>query len=489
MRHGDKANGQRMNHWYSEVENLHINLWSITYEGIFKVNNIIANFDRVAVQYETEAAKNQALGEAYFLRAFFYFRLAKCFKTVPLMLLPDENPNKPKASVDELYAQIFSDFKWCIDNMPRTTFNQLDESRLGHATVWAAEAMMARVWLFYTGFFNKTEGPLVEDGSITEGQVLALLEDIIDNSGHVLVTDPRELWPYSYDDEYWLTKENNLEWVGDGKGNSEAIFVYKYGWGAPWPDVRNYIVLSGGFRKKIGNWGTGFYWSPVHKSLWDCFEPGDVRQAGSIIDVYGPNLVKEGFPADTTWNLADDMGRDDMETGYTAKKYLQIIVTNANGKRIPMYSEILGNEDTGNAINWQDEQLVRLADVMLMACELNSPKSQTYFDAIRTRAGLPAGKAPTLENIKHERRVELCFEGVRRQDLMRWGDFEEARKALDGQIFYPDGRHNGAKQYIDNYRPENEGFIHISESQIKLSNGILEQNAGWPYTSIPATYR
>lgn len=56
---------------------------------------------------------------------------------------------------------------------------------------------MARVFLFYTGFYNKTELPLAGGGSITKSQVVAWLDDCIANSGHDLVPDYRNLWPYT----------------------------------------------------------------------------------------------------------------------------------------------------------------------------------------------------------------------------------------------------------------------------------------------------
>lgn len=60
---------------------------------------------------------------------------------------------------------------------------------------WAAEALMARVFLFYTGYYDKEALPLPDGGSITKQQATDWLVDCIENSGHDLVSDFRNLWP------------------------------------------------------------------------------------------------------------------------------------------------------------------------------------------------------------------------------------------------------------------------------------------------------
>ena len=61
----------------------------------------------------------------------------------------------------------------------------------GHATKYAAEAMMARVFLFYTGRYEKNELP----NGTTKEEVISWIDDCINNSGHKLVSDQRNIWP------------------------------------------------------------------------------------------------------------------------------------------------------------------------------------------------------------------------------------------------------------------------------------------------------
>lgn len=123
----------------------------------------------------------------------------------------------------------------------------------------------------------------------------------------------------------------------------------------------------------------------------------------------------------------------------------------------------------------QDEILLRFPDILLMAAELGSANAQTYFDRVRTRAGL-ASKPVSLDAIKLERRHELAFEGVRWFDLLRWHEEESALTAVKNFTV----KNIGIEEpYTGIYRSETNGFLPIPESEILLSEGVLEQNPGW----------
>ena len=75
-----------------------------------------------------------------------------------------------------------------------------------------------------------------------------------------------------------------------------------------------------------------------------------------------------------------------------------------------------------------DIVLFRLADVLLMHAEAllrngQAEEGQDYFNAVRGRVDAPE-KPLTLQNLLDERLLELCWEGWRRQDLIRFGQYE-----------------------------------------------------------------
>ena len=59
---------------------------------------------------------------------------------------------------------------------------------------------MARVFLFYTGYYQQTKLPTPDGGSITKEQVIGWIDDLVDNSGRTLVPEFRNMWPYSIDE-------------------------------------------------------------------------------------------------------------------------------------------------------------------------------------------------------------------------------------------------------------------------------------------------
>ena len=88
------------------------------------------------------------------------YELAQVFGGVPLRTTL-ESTNLPRASVDEIYAQIAADLKNAIEMMPAKIYPK-GSDMTGHATKYAAEAMMARVFLFYTGRYEKKRTPPTE---------------------------------------------------------------------------------------------------------------------------------------------------------------------------------------------------------------------------------------------------------------------------------------------------------------------------------------
>ena len=127
-------------------EDLFEPLWRRYYEGILRVNTVIEKIDEA--EYDDEEQAKQDLGEAHFLRAYMYFTLAEFFGTVPLITTAVSG-NEPRAEVDVLFAQIASDMKLAVELMPSTSSDNLDRNRDGHATKWAAESMIGRIWLYY----------------------------------------------------------------------------------------------------------------------------------------------------------------------------------------------------------------------------------------------------------------------------------------------------------------------------------------------------
>ena len=457
--------------------------WSNRYKGINRANSALETIDNVT-SWTSASKKEQLLCEIYFLRAWYYFNLAQVFNGVPLVL-STEPQNLPRNTPDEVYAQIASDLKASIEHGPSQRYLDLGE---GRANKWIAEGMMARVWLFYTGFYNKSELPLVEGGSISKAQVVSWLEDCIQNSGYGLVSDQRNLWPYTNPytaKDYPYAKENKLNWETDE--NMECMFSIKMsnkaGWSADSQLRHNRIVEFYGLRKtteaafpfSVQGYSNG----PVCEKLWtdwaeDPDYAGDYRRVGSICD----RLVEiPDYPGDKAKEVEN--------TNLLAKKYIGCEAWNEDhSARYLSYGYYYGSENnrqTGltQAITW-----LRFADVLLMHSELSDGKviynGKSGMNAVRARAGLP-DIAYSLANIKKERRYELCFEAIRWNDLRRWGDVSEIVKNQVGNKILNEkytGEYTFTVDFMQRYQATG-GFFKIPEDQVTLSEGVLEQNPGW----------
>ncbi len=199
-------------------------LWKVRYSGIFRANSFFESIDKVT-EWDSESKRNELIAEAHFMRAFFYFDLVQIFGEVPL-IITTEMQNSPKSKSEEIYKQIAYDLNEAISLFPSTPYPDYPS---GHASKWAAQALMARVYLFYTGFYNKSDLMTVDGKTISKQNVINWLKDCIDNSGHELVSDQRNIWQYSNPytaKDYQYAKDNNLEWEGDGC--KETLFALKF---------------------------------------------------------------------------------------------------------------------------------------------------------------------------------------------------------------------------------------------------------------------
>jgi starch-binding outer membrane protein, SusD/RagB family len=457
--------------------NQYVNAWSTSYKGIFRANMLLQNIDQV--EWADENQRKQVHGEALFLRAHIYFNLARMFGNIPLVL-QSAPVNLPQAAPDMLYGQIAQDLKNAIETFPSTPFNQIPVTELGHATKWAAEGLMARVFLFYTGYYKKDSITLPDGGTVTKNDVIGWVDDCVNNSGHNLISDFRNLWPYAYaNKDYGYARDNKLQWIGEEGANTETIFALKFSNHGSFETsvfYSNQVVLFFGLRDQamvpLGQgWGAG----TVNPQLWQAWPDEDIRKKGSILNV-NPDWGETELDGVSgyIWGTRDQW----QESGMWQKKYIPINVLDANGLRVAYSVELYGTTPNYQLENTQDLVLIRFADVLLMGAELGGPNAQAYMDRVRNRVGLSSVPA-TLENIKKERVYELSFECVRYWDLLRWGDAEkEFTKVVDVPVYNA----KIAATTSLKFRPETGGFLPIPQSQIDLSEGVLKQNPGWEGT-------
>lgn len=468
--------------------------WSVRYKGINRANMAIANL----VNMENEELRNQKMGEALFLRALSYFELTQMFGNIPVIeKAPDtvEDAQTPPTQISdkEVYKYIASDLKSAYDMMPEYTWKDVNS---GTVTKWAAAGLLARVYLFYTGFFNETSLPTLE-GEVTKAEVISALEGCMQKSGHSLVNDYRSLWGYTNsvskkDYEYAMDAS---DWVKDGE-NAEQVFVVKFAYLAAWPSngvtgYSNQYCLHFGIRNSGANdryvnlypFGEGWGAGPVNPGLWNEWkqsEPNDPRAKASILNV-----------EDETKDYQYGADKCMEESGFWQKKYISTRAYTSGVGSDMLYSFTTSDKYYGDNSTQQfqcshsvDLSVIRYADILLMHSELT--ETADGINAVRARVGLPA-VGYTLENLKKERRHELAFEGTRWGDIRRWGDAETALESQLGQPIYnreiPTVMKDQGAGYAARYKAT-KGYMPIPSSEIALSNGAIVQNEGWDNSAV-----
>ncbi len=439
--------------------------WKVYYAGVYRCNEMIAHED--AFQWsETNSKQGLYMGECRAIRALLYFDMVRWWGNIPLFTEP-VNENREQADPKEVYNLIIDDLKYAVANIPADAYPKSNATQNdGHVTKYAAESMLARVYLFYTGLFGE------EPANLTKQEVLDGLDDVVKSNEFKLVDNYKNLWPAASlvplaDSKGWDPEKSTYA----GEANSEVILQMKFTPSQDYNgnnDSNRWQVMMGMRSLSSSPYGKGWGSCTVCPSFLDKYAAGDLRRAASVIDIAG-----EGISGSNDWEASYNDWRE--YTGYTVKKYSPLAFPNGNSA-----SQESGNGDfqITNPQNWV---IMRYADVLLMISELGgvpSKSAQAALDEVRERAGLQSVPA-TKDNILEERAVELAFEGHRYWDLLRQGVDVLANAIVASAGEVTDGGTPNYVTFDKSLIVAKKGLSQIPRDQIILSNGVLKQNPGW----------
>jgi hypothetical protein len=156
-------------------------LWTPLYNYVYKCNAAIEGLQKSTSL--TSVVNQQLLGEAKFMRAFFYFYLVNLFGDVPLALSTDAavNTTLSRSFKTDVYKQIITDLKEAKDlmnsNYPDATLLGTTSERI-RPTRWAAEALLARVYLFTGDYADAEVEASVVINNISLYELLPSLNDV-----------------------------------------------------------------------------------------------------------------------------------------------------------------------------------------------------------------------------------------------------------------------------------------------------------------------
>jgi hypothetical protein len=446
----DAYNFQAIDHFDVSLapsyQNLYGDNWTAYYRAVYRCNVLLSKMDQI--EWGTEE-NLQAIyeAEARFIRAYLYFDMVRMWGNIPLITEPTTE-NLPQADPADVYAMIAGDLIFAIENLSSLPYTSQDPATYGRVTKWAAEALLGRVYLFYTGYYDQTD--LV--GVVNQSQALSYVEDVITNGGFGLVEDFANLWPAASVENY------------AGEDNKETVFAIKYTFTSDYngnTDGNHWLVMYGLREQSFYPYGNGWGGGTVNPKLWNAYADTDTRKIASIISV-----EDEG--------LDFDLDRQREYTGYANKKYTPMSDMDGNSVAVEMGGT---NFMIGQ---FQDYVSIRYADVLLMAAELGSGNAQTYLDMVRQRAYgdnfTPLAVTPV--SIMKERYLEFALEGIWYYDLLRQG-LDTAAEAIEESTTVTNAGVVEPKTITTAKFMETKGLMQIPNSQITLSSGVLKQNTGW----------
>ncbi|MDR2057170.1 MAG: RagB/SusD family nutrient uptake outer membrane protein [Dysgonamonadaceae bacterium] len=400
-------------------------LWRGPWRGINRANWILNNID-ISQNIVGADKVTQYKGEAHFLRALFYFNLVRLFGDVPLFTrqqMASDNLKVPRTNKDIVYQQIIKDLEDASGELPE----MFESENIGRATSGAALGLLSKVYLTLEQY----------------DKVISTIEQIMASNVYSLNTN----YAYNFDDK----RENG----------PESLFEVQYEKGSPYDPFD--ILNQGGWHNEFlaplapvnigGSWGN-FGWFHVYPEFAESFEPNDKRKA---VSVFSAGDVYQGWSYDPAVST----------TGYNVKKFMCANYGTTKAMDSPLNFPVLRYADVllmyAEALN----ELGRTTDACAPATGINDGGP---LNRVRFRAGLPnasGNQTQIREIIRHERRIELAFEGGHRWfDLIRYDKGEYAKTFFHsiGKTNFTLPKHLLLPVPIDdidanpNLLPNNEGY-------------------------------
>jgi len=342
--------------------------WTDCYVTIKNCNDVIRYVPGMDID---PAFKNNIVGNACFLRAMCFFDLVRMYGDVPLVLKNggDQNLFPSRDPAKSIYAQVIQDLKFAETNCVHA--GQITSDKIGRVSSEAASAMLARVYL-QRGSTTFADGADNQNALAECNKVIAYSAA---NPGVIGLVP-------NYKDIFDVTKKNG----------PESIFAIQFGSNSP--DNVNITNLMfdpaslGGFASFLPN-----------SSFYSSYDPNDSRQAVNVGTVFAGTV-------------------------YISKYHDPNVAPGALG-----------------GTNWI---VLRYSDVLLMQSEaldkINTADASKFngINQVRTRAGLGANlldftntpaESDFVTALLNERLWELCLEGHRRWDLIRFNKFLQAKAA------------------------------------------------------------
>ena len=421
--------------------------WTANFSGIFKANTVLDQITKNGSYINSPALATRLTAEARFLRAFFYFDLIRYYGRLPIIDHPvtaAEANTIHRSPVADVYTFIIADLQFAIANLPVNfsgTFPSYTAGDIGRASKYAAEAILAEVYMARSGPTYSIEGPGM--GLNEWGLALPLLQDII-SSGLFVFNPTLYTFPVPAAGIFSYSNQSPA-------ANKEAIFDVMY--------------LTG----QSPVLGATFPWQLVPQAYFNGLPTGNPSAAGALGTPSASNNLVTIFSAtDTrktpTFHTAPYSNLGTVDTHAFFRKYLDTTTGKIPSSRFDWGINFIA---------------VRYTDILLLKAECvlhGAPGSQaTDVDAVVNQVRARAAQTPlagfTLAQLLDERRREFAGEGSRWFDLQRSGNLITIMNAW---IAAEDATLHKMSQVTPNFI-----IYPVPQSQLDAAPGLYTQNPGY----------
>ena len=444
---GDNVNYEVLNEYRFTADASFINSYFTSlYKIVYRANLVLNN-----IQPES-AVKQKCIAEAHVFRAFAYFELVTLWGNAPLITEAERTDLKVHNSTpDALWALIEDDLEAAINPKVLPEKTSLDDNitsiRITHQL---AQALLGKAYVF--------QGKYAE--------AMTILDEVIDSGKF-------DLFQGNISDLFIAANNNNRE----------SMFVVN--------KVNDPSIYDFGFVSIM----TG--WRP------EKFDNLFALSASGALDVYTNgfgylNPTKELYEA-----FVDEEGEDGYRLNETIKTYKRM--NSELGLQLASGEYYYGSEgyfswkhrsSPQNYVQgtwagfWNNDYIMRFAEVLLLAAEAHiqggGTRADEYINRIRERAQLAPISGATMDDLKKEKRLELCIESVRFQDLVRWGDAATLLKDQGKQVPALYGiKDDGTMDIRFTWTNADAGFVAgkhdllpFPQAEINV-NPNIEQNPNW----------
>ena len=378
-----------------------ITSWRAFFNVVGQSNILINNLNKYVGPEVPENIKNHAIAEARFMRGLAYSYLVQNWGAVPIItdnstLLQDTTITRH--TIESVWEFICRDIGYGVTHLPETPVQP------GRLTKWAAEGMLAKMYLTRAGV-NRTEG---NRNQVYLDSARILAKDVIDNSGAMLMP--------SYEDLFKTANNNNVETL------FALQWVYNGNWGSQ-NSVQAFLAYSSSITGFPDGWGgdlgASLYMLSKYEGLVETGSTTDTRRKATfmlpgdhypyihqqVLDANGEPVIQE---------LRVPVGGAGYNNRAWVKKYVVGRPEDNNGRVLQQRTEI-------------QTYMLRLADVYLVYAEAilgngnstSDPEALEYFNRVRERANVPAKASITWDDIFNERHLEFAMEGQMWYDYVR----------------------------------------------------------------------